>query len=137
MLVTVSFHIASASDTGRAGRRVRVVSTAARTHKCPYHDASNMFGARRDREEETVTCIACGTSLERSKAREYDKHGDRWDRTDKEFEYLCKPCYRDCCHQPRDGLEEMLVEVDAGESGRDEFLAAFADATEEREGRVE
>ncbi len=96
-----------------------------------------MFGARRDRDEETVTCIACGTSLDRSKAREYDKHGDRWDRTDKEFEYLCKSCYRDCCHQPRDGLEDLLEDVGAGDLSRDEFFEAFADATEEREERVD
>ena len=96
-----------------------------------------MFGARRDREEKSVTCIACGSSLARSKAREYDKHGDRWDRTDKEFEYLCKPCYRDCCHQPRDGLEDLLEDVGAGEVSRDEFLAGFAAATDEREERVD
>jgi len=96
-----------------------------------------MFGARNNRDEEEVTCIACGASVERSKAREYDKHGDRWDRADKEFEHLCKPCYRECCHQPRDGLEELLVDVEAGEVDRDRFLEAFAAESEEREGRVD
>jgi len=109
----------------------------ARTPKWGYHDVPSMFGARNNRDEEEVTCIACGTDLDRSKAREYDKHGDRWDRTDKEFEYLCKPCYRDCCHQPRDGLEELLVDAEAGEVEREAFVEAFVAASEEREGRVE
>ena len=63
-------------------------------------------------EETTVTCIACGETLARADAREYDKHGDRWDRREKSFEYLCKPCHRDLCHQPRRGLESLLVDLD-------------------------
>lgn len=80
---------------------------------------------RRDRTE--VTCIACGERLARSEAREYDKFGDRWDREDKEFEHLCKPCYRDLCHQPREGLEDVLEDVDTGGLPRDRFLARFAE----------
>lgn len=85
----------------------------------------------------TVTCIACGETLQRSAAREYDKLGDRWDRRDKEFEYLCKSCYRDLCHQPRDGLEDVLVDADAGEVDREVFLASFARVVEEEHGSIE
>jgi hypothetical protein len=95
-----------------------------------------MFGSRRDREE-TVTCIACGASVPRTDAREYDKHGDRWDRHDKDFEFLCKPCDRELCHQPRDELETLLIEVGAGERGREEFLEWYAATVEERYGPVE
>jgi hypothetical protein len=77
----------------------------------------------------TVTCIACGDDVPRSKAREYDKHGDRWERRDKTFEFLCKPCYRDCCHQPRDGLETDLVRAEAGTVDRETFLAQYHDVT--------
>ena len=67
-----------------------------------------MWGSRGRGTE--VTCIACGSTVERSDAREYDKHGDRFDRADKEFEFLCKPCYRDISHQPRGDLEDVLEE---------------------------
>jgi hypothetical protein len=87
---------------------------------------------------EDVTCIACGAEVPRSAAREYDKHGDRWEREGKEFEYLCKPCDRDCCHQNRDGLEELLVRAGAGRTDRDTFVRRFCelvcdDAPTERE----
>lgn len=72
-----------------------------------------------------VVCIACGATLSRSDAREYDKWGDRWDREGKEFEYLCKPCDRQSCHRPRNDLEEMVVEANAGQTDRDAFLRAF------------
>ena len=49
-----------------------------------------MWGPRRTREKRTVTCIACGDSISRSDAREYDKLGDRWEREGKDFEFLCK-----------------------------------------------
>jgi hypothetical protein len=61
----------------------------------------------------------------RSEAREYDRYGDRWDRDDKRFEYLCKPCDDDLCHFPRDGLEATLIEAGAGEVDRDAFLRSF------------
>ena len=80
---------------------------------------------RRDRTQ--VTCIACGEQVSRSDAREYDKHGDRWDREDKEFEHLCKPCFRELCHQPRDGLEALLEEVETGGLSRGRFLSRYAD----------
>jgi hypothetical protein len=75
--------------------------------------------------ESTVDCIACGAAVTRDDAREYDKHGDRWDREDKGFEYICKPCHDDLCHRPRDGLESMLVEAGAGTVDRDAFLRSF------------
>jgi len=75
-----------------------------------------------DRSEKRVTCIACGETVARDDAREYDKHGDRWSREDKRFEYLCKPCHRGCRHRTRDGLEETLIEAGAGEACRKKFL---------------
>ncbi|MES3516338.1 MAG: hypothetical protein PPP58_01620 [Natronomonas sp.] len=85
---------------------------------------------RRRNEDHEVTCIACGEAVRRSKAREYDKHGDRWERADKEFEHLCKPCHRGLCHQPRDGLEAALVEFD--DHSREEFLAAWMEEHDDR-----
>ncbi|MFB6084060.1 MAG: hypothetical protein ABEJ94_07435 [Halorientalis sp.] len=84
-----------------------------------------MWGSRQNGDGAQVTCIACGDSIARSDAREYDKHGDRWNREDKEFEFLCKPCYRDLCHQPREGLESLLVESGAGHRDHEEFVATF------------
>ena len=82
----------------------------------------------RSRSEGDVTCIACGTEVKRSKAREYDRYGDRWGSRDREFEFLCKPCYRECCHQPRNGLEETLTRAGAGETDDNSFLARYHDA---------
>lgn len=79
--------------------------------------------------EDDVTCIGCGATVPRSEAREYDKHGDRWSREGKEFEYLCKPCHRECCHQNRDGLEETLVAADAGRTDRKTFLKQYCELT--------
>ena len=92
---------------------------------------STLWGGDSDKQ---VTCIACGETLAREDAREYDKHGDRWSREGKEFEYLCKPCYRDCCHQNRDGLEALLVAAEAGRTDRTTFLEQFCErAAEEAE----
>lgn len=82
---------------------------------------------------EEVTCIACGTTLSRSSAREYDKHGDRWGARDRSFEYLCKPCYQDCCHQPRGELEADLVRADAGHADDEAFLANYYEAVSDAE----
>jgi hypothetical protein len=94
--------------------------------------------AIRDRlpnSDDDVTCIGCGTTVSRSEAREYDKHGDRWSRDGKRFEYLCKPCHRNCCHQPRDGLESTLVDAGAGEVETATFLRQyFAVVTDETPG---
>ncbi|MFB6164551.1 MAG: hypothetical protein ABEJ31_05280 [Haloarculaceae archaeon] len=92
-----------------------------------------MWGSRRNRDDAQVTCIACGRSVRRSDAREYDKHGDRWDRADKDFEYLCKRCHREECHQPRDGLERLLVDSGAGETDRETFLSTFQALLERRQ----
>jgi hypothetical protein len=78
--------------------------------------------------EEEVTCIACGSALERSAAREYDKHGDRWEREGKSFEYLCKPCFRGLSKAKRGDLESALVAAGAGECSREEFLNRYLDA---------
>ncbi|QCC50226.1 DUF7562 family protein [Halapricum salinum] len=83
-----------------------------------------MFGSRRG-EDSSATCPACGEAVDRTDAREYDKYGNRWERAEKEFEYLCKPCHRDLCHQPRQGLEAALVECEAGDADRETFLTQF------------
>lgn len=88
-------------------------------------------------DRESVTCIACGDDVSRERAREYDKHGDRWDRRDKEFEHLCKPCYRDLCHQPREHLEDRLVEAGAGERDQSAFLSAYTEADAPEDSRRE
>jgi hypothetical protein len=91
-----------------------------------------------DDDEDAVTCIACGTEVLRSDAREYDKHGDRWDRTDKRFEYLCKPCDGDRCHQSRGNLEEALVYAGAGTTDRRTFLSRYYDFVDDSSaGRAE
>jgi hypothetical protein len=90
------------------------------------------------RARKTVVCIACGASILRSAAREYDKEGDRWSRQDKDFEHLCKECYRNLCHQPRDELEGLLVDI-AGDDApsRETFLERYFGAVEERYGSAE
>jgi hypothetical protein len=87
-----------------------------------------MWRSRRSRDRRTVTCIACGDSLPREDAREYDKEGDRWDRRDKEFEYLCTDCDDELCHQPRDGLESLVCSIEADGLSREEFLGRYTDA---------
>jgi len=74
-----------------------------------------------------VTCIACGETIDRESAREYDKYGDRWTREGKTFEYRCKPCDRESCHQNRDGLEDTLVAANAGRTDRKTFLRRFCE----------
>ena len=96
-----------------------------------------MWRSRKNREKKSVDCIACGDAVHRSSAREYEKHGDRWNRKGKEFEYLCKTCHGELCHQPRDELETLLVDVDAGGVSRTEFLARYGAAVEERYGPLE
>jgi hypothetical protein len=86
---------------------------------------------RLSNSDEDVTCIGCGATVPRSEAREYDKHGDRWSRDGRQFEYLCKPCHSDCCHQPRDGLEATLVDIGAGEVDRDTFFGRYFDVVAE------
>jgi hypothetical protein len=93
-----------------------------------------MWRSRTNRDRKMVVCIACGNSVLRSEAREYDKEGNRWDRHGKEFEHLCKECYRGLCHQPRDELEGLLVEVEKAGISREEFLDRYFLAVEERYG---
>jgi hypothetical protein len=81
--------------------------------------------------DEDVVCIACGASVPRTDAREYDRHGDRWTRAGKTFEYLCRPCHRECCHQPRNGLESLLVRAGAGHTDRSTFLRQFDELADE------
>lgn len=87
-----------------------------------------MWG-RRDRTD--VTCIACGESFDRHEAREYDKHGDRWERREKEFEHLCKPCHRELCHQPRQWLEAHLLEIEEESLSARRFVERYYEAFED------
>ncbi len=86
---------------------------------------------------EAVTCLACGSEVPRNKAREYDKYGDRWDREDKSFEHLCKSCHSDLCHHSRDELEDLLIELDAGEVTQEAFLWGYLRTVEDRYGALE
>ncbi|MDZ7701194.1 MAG: hypothetical protein U5J98_03540 [Halobacteriales archaeon] len=91
----------------------------------------------RDPSRRRVVCPACGRRVVREDAREYDKFGDRWDRAEKAFEYLCKPCHAELTHQGRDGLEAVLIEAGAGEVDRDRFLSRYADAVAGASGEAE
>ena len=98
-----------------------------------------MWGSRRDRDRSSVVCIACGESLPREDAREYDKEGDRWSRHGKEFEHLCKECYRELSHQPRGDLEELLADVEASAGGdsQEAYVAAYQHEVSKRYGEPE
>lgn len=76
---------------------------------------------------EVVRCIACGDTVRRSAAREYDRYGNRWDREDKRFEFLCTPCHRNECHLPRDGLEATLTEIETPQPSPAAFIGAYFD----------
>lgn len=82
-------------------------------------------------EAEEVTCTGCGISVPVTEAREYDKYGNRWERVNKRFDNFCKPCHRDLCLQPRDGLEELLVDIEAHRGDRTPFLSAYREAVDE------
>ena len=84
-----------------------------------------MWRTRSNRDGDTITCTACGASVPRTEAREYDKEGNRWDRHDKQFEHFCKDCFRDLCHQPRGDLEATLVEIETNDLSQAEFLARY------------
>lgn len=94
-------------------------------------------GSRMSRAGPRVTCIACGSEVAREEAREYDKHGDRWDREGKTFEYLCKDCFRGLVKQPRDGLEASLEAAGAGSVPDHIFLELFLAAGEDVENEPE
>ena len=66
----------------------------------------------------------------RTSDRECDKHGDRRTREQKEFEHFCKPCYRELCHQPRQGLEALLEDIDTADSSREQFLERYVEMVE-------
>jgi hypothetical protein len=87
----------------------------------------------RDPDRRSVDCPACGQSVPRTQAREYDKFGDRWDRRGKTFEHLCRGCHEDLCHQGRKGLEELLLDLGAGQHEDREFLRRYARAVEDQE----
>ena len=79
----------------------------------------------RQRQEDSVDCIACGRHVAREGAREYDPYGDRWDREGKVFDFLCKPCHNEQCHLPRRGLENRLVAIENESSSAVGFISAY------------
>lgn len=83
-------------------------------------------------DENREICPACGDSVVRSAAREYDKTGDPWTRRDKSFEYFCSSCHDALCHHNRDILESLLVEINAGSCSNDEFFDRYYHAVAER-----
>ncbi|XVH30442.1 DUF7562 family protein [Haloferacaceae archaeon DSL9] len=96
-----------------------------------------MWRSRTRRDRKTVMCIACGQSVLRSEAREYDKEGNRWERRGKEFEHLCKGCFRDLCHQPRTELEALLLDIEYPGQTQSEFLREYFAAVEKQYGSLE
>jgi hypothetical protein len=89
-----------------------------------------MLGAGSD-EDRTVICIACGESVPRSAAREYDKTGNRWERHEKDFEHVCKDCFRELSHQPRSGLESLLIDIEGDGLSETEFLQRYLDRVDD------
>lgn len=78
-----------------------------------------------------VNCIACGDTVPRSEAREYDKEGDRWNRAGKKFEFLCADCHDGLSQQPRDGLENLLAAIEEDGQSREAFLRKYIGAVSE------
>lgn len=89
----------------------------------------------RRRGDGPVLCIACGAAVAREDAREYDRHGNRWEREGKEFEFLCKACHDDECHQPRGGLEDRLITLGDDHADVESFIAAYYASLEQPGGR--
>lgn len=96
-----------------------------------------MWRSRRNRDRRTVVCIACGDSVLREDAREYDKEGNRWDRRNKEFEHLCSECDDGLCHQPRNGLESLVLSIESDGLSQEEFLDRYTDAVSDSPRRQE
>lgn len=90
-----------------------------------------------DGAREAVTCPACGQTLPREDAREYDKFGDNFDHEAKPVEYFCQDCYEELSFQDRTGLEELLIEIGAGDTTDATFLRELATASEDRDGSKE
>jgi len=89
-----------------------------------------MWHGRRTSSQQTVTCPACGESIARSEAREYDKEGNRWERHDKSFEHFCKRCFRELCHQPRGELESLLTEIQEPGLSQSTFLRQYLESVD-------
>jgi len=87
-----------------------------------------MWHGRRNRSRQTVSCPACGESVPRSEAREYDKEGNRWERQDKTFEHFCKACFRELCHQPRRDLESTLTKIQDSGLSQEAFLQRYLES---------
>lgn len=81
-----------------------------------------------------VICPACGREIQRCEAREYDRHGNRWERTGKTFEYLCKPCHREISHLPREDLEDTLCSIGGPKQSPEAFVGAYYRELRSRQG---
>lgn len=86
-----------------------------------------MFGSDtlRSTDDDATYCIACGEVLPQSEAREYDRHGNRFNDQDSQSETLCQPCHQEYSHVPRDNLESLLVEAGAGTTDDATFLRRY------------
>lgn len=82
---------------------------------------------------ESVDCIACGSTVDRTEAREYDRFGDRWERSGKKFEYLCDSCHDAESHAGRSELESTLEEIGSDHDSPEAFIAAYYRVVAERE----
>lgn len=82
-----------------------------------------------------VTCPACGSDVDRREAREYHKDGDPWEQPTRRIEYLCRSCDDGLSREPRDGLEALLVDIDAGRCDRETFLQRYVEAVGGQWGR--
>lgn len=90
-----------------------------------------------DVRDNTVTCPACGQTLDREEAREYDKYGDRFEREGKQFEYFCPDCHDELTLQDRTGLEDLLTEIGAGNTTDAAFVRDYAAANEDPDSSIE
>jgi hypothetical protein len=95
------------------------------------------MGSPPDLADRREGCPACGRLVARADAREYDKFGDRWDREEKAFEYLCRPCHDALTLQDRGELEALLCEAGAGEVDRSTFLDRFDTLSADRSESIE
>lgn len=87
----------------------------------PLECLRSLFSLRSERH----ICIACGERVARSDAREYDKHGDRWEREGKSFEYICQDCHRNLNHHSLNGIEETASDVSVSHHNPWRFARAY------------
>ena len=86
----------------------------------------------RSTDDDATYCIACGEVLPQSEACEYNKHGERLNQQEREFEALCNPCDQEYSRVPRDELESLLVEAGAGTTDNAMFLRRYIELVQEQ-----